>query len=154
ATTPATLPGGSHGIAWDGQKNVWATNSSYGSNTVTKISPSGAILGTFVAGPASGPTEYTVGPIAISAGGAGDVGDPRFYAAGSITKLDPAGNIVATIATSGDGILGLAIDASGNLWALCTSNLGTSGYVQKYSPQGTLLLSVAPLTNPQAPTAL
>lgn len=138
---------GNWGIGVDGQMNVWATDYAAGSNTVSRFSVAGAWTGTFVAGPAAGPTDSSVGPLAIDRQGFVYVGDPRSPwvpgPPGRITKLDGSGAFVATLNLQGRGVNSLVIDPNGDVWvALYGPNPGY-GPVQKYSPTGTFLLSTA-----------
>lgn len=138
----AVLPGGGWGIALDGQRNVWVANWSSGQNTVSKFAPDGALIGSFVAGPPAAPGESPVGPLAIDAAGFVYVGDPRDTVTGSVTKLDPQGNVVLTFGTGGSSVRALAVDADGNLWILVY--WGTGFHVEKRTPSGAFLLGLAP----------
>ena len=78
-----------------------------GSNSVTKLSPNGAVLGTFTAG-------NFPGDIAIDASGnvlvTNNVGSSN-----NVTKLSPGGAVLGTF-TVGNSISDIAIDAPGNVW--------------------------------------
>jgi DNA-binding beta-propeller fold protein YncE len=106
-------------IAFDGT-NMWVAN--YGSNNVTKLSPSGATLGTFAVGD---------GPMGIAFDGT----NMWVTNAGSnnVTKLSPTGTPLGTFAV-GDGPWGIAFDGT-NMWVANDGN----GNVTKLSPTGTAL---------------
>jgi streptogramin lyase len=128
-TNYATFPLDSYplGIAIDASGNAWVTNNS---GTVIKLSPSGAVLGTFPTG-----SVYS-GGIAIDASGNvwvtsnNGVPMPGDLVKNILTKFSPNGTVLGTWERGGAGI---AIDASGNVW------ITESGAVTKLSPSGVVL---------------
>lgn len=96
----------SYGLGRDSLGNIWQSN--FCENTVQKISPAGAILGTF---PTTGGTcgrGVTVTP------------DNHVWVANTgtnnVTRLDNAGAVVATVPV-GSGPTGMAVDSDGKVWA-------------------------------------
>ncbi len=108
------LPGGatSYGLGIDSNGNIWHSN--YNFDTVTKISPAGAILGTFPTAGANGDRGVTVTPA-----------DDHVWVANSwgseVSRLDNLGSVQAVIPV-GSSPTGLAVDAAGKVWV---TNLGS-----------------------------
>jgi DNA-binding beta-propeller fold protein YncE len=112
------------GIAIDYAGNVWVANQGYAAapgNTVTELSSSGALLGTFTVG--SGPTG-----IAIASGStidpAGNVWVSNQYG-DTVTELSPSGGTLDTFPV-GYGPSGIAIDSLGNVWVANVGSNSTS----------------------------
>ena len=120
----ATYPVGTapYGIAIDSSGNVWVAN--YGSNNVTKLSPSGATLGTYAVG-----TQPK--GIAIDSSGNAWVAN---YGSNNVTKLSPSGATLGTYAV-GTNPESVVIDLSGNIWITNFS----SSTVTKLSSNGVLI---------------
>ncbi len=110
--------------AVDSSGNVWVTNS--GSNTVTKLSPSGSVLGTYSSGGSA--------PFSVAVDSSGNV---WVVNSGKVVKLSSSGSILGTYSVSTSSNIGskdIAIDSSGNIWVL-----GSNGNVTKLSPSGSVL---------------
>jgi sugar lactone lactonase YvrE len=118
---------GPQGIAIDGTGNAWVTNTS--SNNVTKLSPSGTVLGT-----------YAVGswPAAVAIDGSGNVWVANLLS-NNVTKLSSSGSVLGTYEVGTDPG-GIAIDGLGNIW-VANGNLfyGSSNNVTKLSSSGSVL---------------
>jgi len=120
---------------------VWVTNMS--DSTITKLSSSGAVLGTYPVG------TYPMG-IAIDNAGNVWVANTNTNANshlidGSITKLNSAGAVLGTYPV-GDSPSYIAIDEAGNVWSSNLFNtvtkLNSAGTVLGTYPVGTYLNSV------------
>ena len=85
----------------------------------------------------------------------GELTEPQASRAGFLTKLDPAGNVLYTVALA-DTPNTIAVDPSGNVWLGGSTSLSDfplmnplqsapsprgSGFLTKFSPSGTLLYS-------------
>ena len=92
-------------IAIDALGNIWVTN--YNSNSVTKLSPTGSLIGTYLVG--ANPWG-----IAIDIFGSGNVWITN-YGGNNVTELSPTGSLITT-ATVGTNPMGIAIDAYSNIW--------------------------------------
>ena len=126
-----TSPSG--GIAIDASGNVWVVNG--GSNTVTKLSPSGAVLGTFAVG--TGPSGIAIdasGNVWITNYGVTELPPAADVPGNTVTELSSSGALLGTF-TVGTRPSGIAIDASGNVWVVN----GGSNTVTKLSPSGAVL---------------
>ncbi len=122
------------GIAIDKSGNVWVTNwggavntpgtpgTAPGDSNVTKLSSSGTLIGTYVAGSL---------PEIVAVDSAGNVWMTNGYGQGtsskrdSVMELNPSGTLIGTHVT-GSQPYGLAIDKSGNVWVTNYGN-GTPG---------------------------
>jgi len=101
----------SYGLGIDGAGNVW--NSTWSNNSVHKISPAGAILGTFAL-PAGCHRGVAVTPADQNVWVANSCGN-------SVNRLTNAGALAVTIPV-GSEPTGVAVDAGGNVWV---TNLGS-----------------------------
>jgi streptogramin lyase len=115
---PIDLGRTSYGLAVDGNGTVW--NANYGYNTITKLSPAGAILGVF-------PTQ----------GGSNDRGvaitstDNNVWVANSgasdVSRLDSNGTVLKVIPLpGGNSPHGMAVDTAGKVWAANTDSSNVS----------------------------
>ena len=125
STTGATIftvGSGPYNIAIDSLNNVWVANDL--SNTVTELSPSGAILGTYTVG---------IGPRAIAIDPSGNIWVAN-QGGVTVTELSPSG---ATLGTYNVGSFpqAIAIDPSGNIWVANEA----SGTITELSSSGTKL---------------
>jgi streptogramin lyase len=98
----------SYGLARDSGGNIWASN--FGSGTITKVSPAGAIL-----------ARYNLAPEDFHEDrGVAITGDNHVWAVNSrgnnIIRLAPDGQRVARISTDGSFPTGVAIDSVGKVW--------------------------------------
>jgi len=107
-------------VVVDASGNLWVSN--FSSGTVSKISPSGALIGNFTVG--TNPFG-----LAIDLNGNAWVSN----VGGSVIELNPAGAIQATIAMS--NVWGIAIDPFGNIWI--SNRFGNQ--VTKLSSSGTVI---------------
>lgn len=118
------------GIAIDSSGNAWVAN---GSNTVTKFSPSGAILVTStVEGDAHVPAIDASGNVWVPT-----IGDFPYYSgcgfSSAVTKFSPMAATIGAYHFVGHDAVGIAIDSSGNVWVTTGNNsiieLNSSGVV-------------------------
>ncbi len=129
-----TYPAG--GIAIDTSGNVWVTNwgsasgtpgvpgTAIGDANVTELSPSGAVIGTYVAGSSPGGIAIdSTGNIWVANKGNGTVGLGQLDS--NVTELSPSGATIGTY-VAGSYPEGLAIDPTGNVWVVNKGN-GISG---------------------------
>ncbi len=119
---PYTVGSKPMGIALDTSGNAWVA--SYGSNTVTALSPSGTVIGSYKVGKS---------PVGIAIDASGNVWVAN-YGSSTVTKLDPYGHTLGTF-TSGSGPYGITIDAAGDVWV---ANLKDNS-VTKLSSSGAVL---------------
>jgi streptogramin lyase len=95
----------SYGLGIDSAGNIW--NSNWTANTITKLSPTGAITGVFNTGDASGDRGVAVTP------------DDAVWIANSlgatVSRLDNAGALQSIIPV-GSNPTGLAVDSNGKVW--------------------------------------
>lgn len=121
-----------NGIAIDRAGNAWITN--YTGNTVTQLSPLGAVLS-----PAGG---YTGGglfqPIAIAIDNSGNAwiaDDPNSTSSGEVTRISSGSSPTINGYTAGGlmGPYGIAIDATGDVWV----PNGDNSSVTKLTSSGT-----------------
>jgi len=117
------------GIAFDASGNLWIANQ--GDNTVTKVSPTGAIIGTFSAG---------TGPMGIAIDAGGNVWVNNFTGGGSLTELNSSGTTIGTFSPGGQP-WEILFDASGNAWVVNNVNPGT---VTELNASGTVLNTFNP----------
>jgi hypothetical protein len=109
--------------AIDASGNVWLPNSGTsgtGSNTVTELNSSGALVGNF------SPTGVFNEPIAVAIDASGDVWVPN-ASGNTVTQLNSSGAVLGNFSPMGANFnapFGVAIDALGNVWV---PNAGTSG---------------------------
>lgn len=133
------VPGGGFATAIDPMRNVWSTDYSAGQNTVRKFDMFGNFVGAYVAGLSVSGLDSSVGPLAIDRLGNVYVGDPRQNGT-RITKLDNNGNLITTWNVTGASVRSMVVDPDGNLWVVTYSNnFNVLGYLEKFSPTGTLL---------------
>lgn len=114
---------GPYGMAIDASNNVWVANN--GGSTVSKISPSGNLLGTYALGATS--------PIRLAIDAAGTVWVLTDTVPGKVVRLAADGTFLGAT-TIDDHPLDLDFDSSGNLWVA-----GLTSNVSKLSPTGALL---------------
>jgi streptogramin lyase len=123
------------GIAIDTSGNVWVTNWGAASETagtpgvgptdsnVTELSPSGAMIGTYVAGSSPGGIAIdSAGNVWVANKGDGIPGpgttDPMNS---NVTELSPSGAVIGTY-VAGSYPEGLSIDPNGNIWVVNKGN--------------------------------
>lgn len=134
---PAVTPLASYGVGaaprnlvFDREGNAWVAN--YKDDTVSKLSPAGAVLGTYPVG------GYPVG-LAVDASGNVWVAN---YSSNNVMKLGPDGARLGTYAT--DTPFGLAVDPAGNAWV---ANYKAKT-VSKLAPDGKVLGAYATEARP------
>jgi streptogramin lyase len=103
-----------YGIAIDASGNVWVTN--FGDNTVTKLSSSGSLLGTFAVG--AQPRGIAIDP-------SGNVWVAN-SGSNTVTELSSSGSLLGTF-TVGNGPHSIAIETSGNVWVTNFGSVTTQG---------------------------
>lgn len=109
--TPGALPdvyagGYSYGLAVDTNGNIWNTH--YSQNTVSKLSPTGVLLGTYGTGGSNGDRGVAVTPTDNNVWVANSWGN-------NVSRLDTNGNILAVI-TVGNMPTGVSVDSNGKVW--------------------------------------
>ncbi len=136
------LPMGNWGTCVDGLGNIWSTDFVAGSNTVSHIDGrTGAVLGTYVAGPVASGSTSTVGPVCCDRDGYVYVGDPG---GSTVTVLDGMGSIVRQFSIQGSDIRTMCVDGNGDLWLNVYDRWPGFGAVLKYTSEGQLLFALAP----------
>jgi len=104
-----------YGIAIDASGNVWISN--YGSNTVTELNSSGALLNTYTVG--NGPRGIAIDPSGnVWVANSGSDTSPG----NTVTMITPSTG-TTTNYTVGTGPHSIAIETSGNVWV---TNFGTT----------------------------
>ncbi len=104
-----------YSIALDAQGNAWVSN--YGSNTVSELTPAGALLNIYPVG--SGPRGIAIDPPGnVWVANSGTDAAPG----NTVTMINPAGG-TTTNYTVGTGPHSIAIETSGNVWV---TNFGTT----------------------------
>ena len=124
------------GIAIDKSGNVWVTNwgaaaetagipgTAPGESNVTELSPSGSLIGTYVAGSSPGGIAIdSSGNVWVANKGNGTQGTG--LTDGNVTKLSSSGTTIGTY-IAGSHPEGMAIDPGGNVWVVNKGN-GTPG---------------------------
>lgn len=96
----------SYGLCIDSFGNVW--NTSYGNGVIRKMSPAGAVLGTFPQG-----NSHAQGCVVD---GNDDVWVAHSLGGNSVGHLNNDGTFVGTVPV-GNGPTGVAVDAAGKVWA-------------------------------------
>lgn len=150
-TLPA-LSNGCHSAALDGQRNLWVSDQSGGSNVVRRFDPTGVLVGAYVAGVVVPGGTSSVGPLAIDRLGFVYVGDPRPTGT-TVTKLDSAGTLVTSWTVAGLSVRSIAVDPVGDLWVVSFSAT-TTGYLQKFTSSGQELVRIGAGTSSAAPNAV
>lgn len=117
------------GVAADMSGNIWSANEGL-LHGVSEHSSNGT--------PLSGAAGYTaaglVQPVAIALDAAGDIFTANLGGA-SVTKLNPAGRLIAQFANGGlDDPYAVAVDTSQNVWV---ANSGPSNSVSRFNNTGT-----------------
>jgi len=104
-TTNINIGRTSYGLGIDSSGNIWNSNWTY--NTITKVSPTGAVLGVYSTG-GSGSRGVAVTPT-----------DNNVWVANSysntVTRLNAAGAVIATIPVGGTPT-GISVDSNGKVW--------------------------------------
>ena len=95
-----------HDIVVDAFNNIWITN--FGSNSVTELSPTGSVIGTYLVG--ANPWG-----IAIDLYGSGNVWVSN-YSGNSVVALNPTTGSIMTTVSVGTNPEGVAVDVFGNVW--------------------------------------
>jgi streptogramin lyase len=114
-TTVATYSVGAGNNPWGGRfdayGNFWTWN--YNNNNISKLSPSGVLLGIFPVG--TNPQVLGIDP-------AGNVWVPN-AGSGTVTKLSPSGAQILVASIPGTPVLGgLVIDGGGYVWVYSTTS--------------------------------
>lgn len=126
-----------YGVAIDSMGNIWVSN--YGDNTVTELSPGGAVLGTIPVG---------LGPMGIAIDPSGNVWVAN-SGSNTVTMINPSTGATAKY-TVGTGPHSIAIETSGNVWV---TNFGSAvspgNTITELSPGGTLINTFTVGKNPE-----
>ena len=143
------------GLAIDALGNVWLTNcgspctSSGNHGSVTKLNPSGGLIGNFAAQSANfyepfGPAIDTVGNVWVANNAGGPTGN-------SVTELNSSGGVVGNFNNNNvsganfNGPQGLAIDARGDVWVTnCGNGCFAGDSVTELNSSGGLVGNFAP----------
>jgi len=131
-TTAYTFTVGSApwGIAVDASDNIWVSN--FLDSTITKLSNTGTIIGTY-----SDIGGYGPAGIAIDASGNVWVANGN-WGSDNLTELKPTGSFMGAFSV-GHTPYCVAIDASGNIWVANSSANGNDPKVTKLNSSGVLI---------------
>ncbi len=120
------------GLTHDATGNIWVAN--WGSNNVTKLSPTGTVLGTYAVG---------LNPWNIAIDSSNNVWVTN-SGSNSVSKLSSIGTVIATYPV-GASPRGIQVDGSGNLWV---ANYNDNTLYKLNSSDGAILCTFTTSTGP------